>query len=138
MAKNELKRLLRRIDDCCESMEGVQDNHVKLMLYFDEAHVLAKETTWGDPYGKDVYDALCSCFNFFLSFPIFVIYIFTDPNNGKLVHLGSARRQGADGLQAPVTETPFDCSPEFPIIPGKLRLEDISKVEFLAQFGRPM
>jgi hypothetical protein len=51
----------------------------------------------------------------------------------------SARaRANADALQTPVTETPFDCSPKFLIIPGKSGLKDISQVEFVAQFGRPM
>ena len=144
MVRRELAVLLKRIDDCCDSMEGLQSsNHVKLMLYFDEAHVLARNKVTGDPEGKDTYDVLCSCFNFFLSFPIFVIFLSTSSNISQLAPSGplsrSARaRNNADALQAPVTEIPFDCSPIFPIIPGKLGLDDVCRVEFMAQFGRPM
>ena len=144
MARNELALLLKRIKNCCESMEGLQSgNPVKLMLYFDEAHVLAGRRVPNDPDGKDTYDVLCSCFNFFLSSPIFVIYLSTSSNISRLAPSGplarSARaRDNADALQAPVTEIPFDCSPIFPIIPGSLGLDDVCKVEFMAQFGRPM
>jgi hypothetical protein len=144
MVRKELALLLKCIDDCCESMEGLQSsNHVKLMLYFDEAHILAGRRVPGDPEGKDMYDVLCSCFNFFLSSPIFVIYLSTSSNIGQLAPSGSLARSaracnGADALQAPVTEIPFDCSPMFPIIPGKLGLDDVCEVEFMAQFGRPM
>ena len=125
-------------------MEGLRsNNHVKLMLYFDEAHVLAGRRISKDPDGRDTHDVLCSCFNFFLSSPIFVIYLSTSSNIRQLAPsgplAGSARaRDNADALQAPVTEIPFDCSPIFPIIPGRLGLDDVCKVEFMAQFGRPM
>jgi hypothetical protein len=144
MARNELALLLKCIDDCCKSMEGLQSRkHVKLMLYFDEAHVLTRRKVPKDPDGKDTYDVLCSCFNFFLSSPIFVIYLSTSFNISQLAPsgplAGSARAcDNVDVLQAPVTEIPFDCSPIFPIIPGKLGLGDVCKVEFMAQFGRPM
>jgi hypothetical protein len=142
MAKKQVKLLLQRIDDCCESMEGLKSDHVKLMLYFDEAHVLTK-TVPHDPDQKDMYDVLCSCFNLFLSLPVFVIFLSTTSNINKLAPSGSlaksARaRANADALQAPVTETPFDCSSNFPIKPRKFGLGDVSQVEFMAQFGRPM
>ena len=56
----------------------------------------------------------------------------------RLLGRSARAREIADGLQAPITETPFDCSPVFTIKPGQLTPQDISKVEFLAQFGRPM
>jgi hypothetical protein len=142
-AKKKVELLLQRIDNCCESMEGFKSNHVKLMLYFDESHVLTAKPVPRDPDQKDMYDVLCSCFNFFLSLPVFVIFLSTTSNINELAPSGSlaksARaRANADALQAPVTETPFDWSPEFPIKPGKFGLGDVSRVEFMAQFGRPM
>jgi hypothetical protein len=140
MARNELALLLKCIDDCCESI--TENNDVKLMIYFDEAHVLARKVP-KDPEEKDTYDVLCSCFNLFLPLPIFVIYLSTSSYISQLAPsgslAGSARaRDNADALQAPVTEIPFDCSPDFPIIPDKLGLNDVCKVEFMAKFGRPM
>jgi hypothetical protein len=124
-------------------MQGIKNGQVKLILYFDEAHVLSAKTVPHDPDGKDMYDVLCSCFNLFLSLPVFVIFLSTVSNIYKLAPSGSlaksARaRANTDALQAPVTETPFDCSPKFPIKPGKFGLEEVSRVEFMAQFGRPM
>jgi hypothetical protein len=42
-------QLLQRIGDCCESMEGFQNknNHVKLMLYFDDTPELSMESNKG-------------------------------------------------------------------------------------------
>jgi hypothetical protein len=144
MARTELALLLKCIDDCCESMKDLQSsNCVKLILYVNEAHILAGRRVTEDPEGKDTFDVLCSCFNFFLPLPIFVIYISTSSNISQLAPSGSLARSArvrnnADALQAPVTEIPFDCSPRFPIIPGKLGLDDVYEVEFMAQFGRPM
>ncbi|KAL6308486.1 hypothetical protein BKA93DRAFT_822235 [Sparassis latifolia] len=52
------------------------------------------------------------------------------PMNGPFI-AGSLR-------QAPITETPFDCSPAFPLRPATLTLKDITSLHFLAQFGRPL
>ncbi|KIM74200.1 hypothetical protein PILCRDRAFT_828491 [Piloderma croceum F 1598] len=134
-AKKQLARLLKCINDRCKSLEGFQNGHVKLMLYFDEAHVLTEKTVSG---GQNMYNVMCSCFNFFLSSPIFVIYLSTDSSICGLTYPGSLDISRRVPLQAPVTETPFDCSPMFPIKPGKLVLEDLCEVEFMAQFGRPM
>ena len=93
MAKKELELLLKRINNCWESMERLQSsNHVKLMLYFDKAHVLTKRIIPNDPDGKDTYDVLCSCFNLFLRSPIFVIYLSTSSNISQLAPLGPLAR----------------------------------------------
>ena len=134
-AKKQLARLLKCIDDCCKSLEGFQNGHVKLMLYFDAAHVLTEKRV---PDGQNMYDVMRSCFNVFLSSPIFVIYLSTDSSICDLTYPGSLNISYRVLLQAPVTETPFDCSPIFPIKPDKLILEDLCEVEFMAQFGRPM
>ena len=142
MAKDEAKQLLQQIDKCCKTMEGFQNNHVKVMMYFDEAHTLVQKIP-KDPHEKDLYDALCSCLNHLLAYPLFVVYLSTDSDISYLAPQGSLARsararQNPDALQATVTETPFDCSPRFPIIPGRLKLEDVCTAEFMAQFGRPL
>jgi hypothetical protein len=142
-AKFQLARLLQCIDKSCKSIGDYHRNEVKVMLYFDEAHVLAARKVLDDPDGKDMYDVLCSCFNRFLSSPIFVIYLSTTSNISFLAPQGSLARSAraranANDLQAPITETPFDCAPTLRIKPDKLRLEDLYQTEFMAQFGRPM
>jgi hypothetical protein len=141
-AERGLALLLQSIDNSCQSVEGIERNHVKLMLYFDEAHVL-REKIPDDADKKSLYDVLCSCFNFFLPSPIFIIYLSTNSNISQLAPQSSLARsararENPDALQAPITETPFDCSPELPIKPGKLKLEDLYQTEFMAQFGRPL
>ncbi|KAF9519221.1 hypothetical protein BS47DRAFT_1482200 [Hydnum rufescens UP504] len=144
MAKDGLERLIQCIDGCCMSIEAIPSHHVKLMLYFDEAHVLSKEICDG-PGHKDVFHALCSSFNYFIRYPIFVIYLSTNSDISYLAPKGSLARsararENPEALQAPVTETPFDCSPRFPIVPGapELKLEHVCSLEFMAQFGRPL
>jgi hypothetical protein len=142
-AKDELAQLLRTIESYYKSMKDLKNDHVKVMLYFDEAHVLAEKTVPHDHDGKDMYDTLCSCFNAFLSLPIFIIYLSTSSNISQLAPQGSLARstracENADALQAPITETPFDCSPALSIKPGVFKMEDLSQIEFMAQFGRPM
>jgi hypothetical protein len=78
-----------------------------------------------------------------LADPIFVIFLSTRFNISNLATPGPLARSGRareniDVLQAPVTETPFDCYPNLLIKPGELGLEDVSQVEFMARFGRPM
>jgi hypothetical protein len=93
MVRHELALLLECIDNCCESMKDLQSsNHVKLVLYFDEAHTLAERRVPEDPDGKDTFDVLCSCFNFFLPSPIFVIYLSTSSNISQLTPSGSLAR----------------------------------------------
>ena len=143
MVKKELIQLLKRIDDCCESMDGYENDDVKLMLYFDEAHVLTQRNVPNDPYEKNMYDVLCSCLNSFLFFPVFAIFLSTTSNTKELaparsVATSARAHESSNALQGPITETPFDCSSRFPIALGTLKLRDVSKVEFMAQFGRPM
>jgi hypothetical protein len=113
------------------------------MLYFDEPHVLAGRRVPNDPDGKDTYDVLCSCFNFFLSSLKFIINLSTSSNISQLAPSGPLARSAqvcdnVNTLHEPVTKIPFDCSPIFLIIPGEWGLDDICKVKFMAQFGRPM
>ncbi|KAH7925110.1 hypothetical protein BV22DRAFT_1129298 [Leucogyrophana mollusca] len=142
-AKSQLEALLKRIDDNDVTPADGKSNNVKLMFYFDEAHVLATRPVLDNADGKDMYDVLCSCLNFFTSYPIFAIFLSTDSIINQLAPQGSLARsarmrQHSNALQAPVTETPFDCSPAMEIIPGELKLLDLSKVEFMARFGRPL
>jgi hypothetical protein len=59
-------------------------------------------------------------------------------DSGRSLARSARARRNGDALQAPITKTPFDCSPKFPIKPKDLDLKALSKVEFLALFGRPM
>ena len=52
MAAVELDQLLKHIDGCYES--GFPEGQVKLMVYFDEAHILTSRDVPGDPDRKNM------------------------------------------------------------------------------------
>jgi hypothetical protein len=137
-AREELKKLIGLID----GYPAPQDDTIKLIIYFDEAHPLTKATP-GYENEKTRYDFLCSCLNEFLKFPMFAIFLST---NSSLSHFASPNalaksariRHGDAVTHAPITETPFDCHPNLMVEQGKLTVEDICTISFMAQFGRPL
>jgi hypothetical protein len=142
-AKSQLASLLQAINMSCKTMGDYLSNGVKLIIYFDEAHVLANRKVPDDPNGKDIYDVLCLCFNLFLPFPLFVIFLSTNSSFSRLASRGSLARSARacdnpDSLQAPITEIPFDCAPTLPVTPGEVAPKDVYQIEFMAQLGPPM
>ncbi|KDQ14213.1 hypothetical protein BOTBODRAFT_175000 [Botryobasidium botryosum FD-172 SS1] len=120
------------------------ESPVKLLFYFDEAQVLAKKDVVPDnEEHATIYDVLLWVFNQLRDYPIFAIFISTNthaihfPPPGPLAP--SARWRGPDiRLQAPITETPFDCYPSPPIKSGEYSLKHVVRLEFMARFGRPL
>ena len=137
-ARAALARLIHKLDSC----SGVESQRIKLIIYFDEAHPLTKVVPKKEDE-KTLYDFLCSCFNQFLAFPIFVIFLST---NSSLAQFASPRalarsariRGGKAVAHAPITETPFDCCDDLIVKPGKLDIEEIGTIPFMAKFGRPL
>ncbi|KAF8869574.1 hypothetical protein CPB84DRAFT_1818578 [Gymnopilus junonius] len=124
-AKTALEKLIMNLESIDPKSQGI-----KVIVYFDEAHSLTKETPrTGD--GKTLYDYLCSCLNEFLGLPI---QFAAPPAFAKSARI----REGAAVTHAPITETPFDCYPDFKVKPGELTVKDISEIKFMAKFGRPL
>jgi hypothetical protein len=136
-ARAALKQLIHKLDSSVESGGSQQ---IKLVIYFDEAHPLMVPKK-GDE--KTLYDFLCSCLNEFLASQMFCIFLST---NSSLAQFASPRalarsariRDGKAETHAPITETPFDCCEDLMVKPGKLKIKDISTIEFMAKFGRPL
>ncbi|KAG9023609.1 hypothetical protein FRB95_012722 [Tulasnella sp. JGI-2019a] len=127
---------------CEEANTIIMENDVEIIVYFDEAHVLHSENSDGSPDDATL-NALCSSFTAFVQRPIFFIFISSrpslfrsTPSSGLMVH--SAQARYAEDLQTPISETPFDYSPLFPVTLWELSLQTVSTVEFMAQSGRPM
>ena len=124
-------------------LEGlVGSRQIKLVIYFDEAHPLTKVVPKNDDE-KTLYDFLCSCLNQFLNFPIFCIFLSTNSSLAQFASpqalTKSARiRSGKAETHAPITETPFDCCDDLMVKQGELKINDISRVGFMAKFGRPL
>lgn len=92
---------------------------------------------------KTLYDVLCSALDHLKSRPLFIIFLSTNSHLATLAPVATLARsaralQHPDALHAPITETPFDRAPDLYVSPGTLSLEDISDLEFLARFGRPL
>ena len=113
---------------------------IRLLLYFDEAQSLVGIEVGDSTY----YHVLLRCINSWCTDHPEVIVVFLS-TNGKLSDLAppskyvTSWRYGRyhDTLQPPIVETPFDCSPHFPLRPG-LMLQDVSSLRHIAQFGRPL
>lgn len=135
-----LTSLLDAINQHMEK-EPMPSNAAKLVMYFDEAHVLTTK-----PAGKTLrtlYNALCSALSHFYQQSLFVIFLsatsqlygFAPPTKGiRLAHALSA----SASIQAPITEVPFDCFLGFLICQNELKLAQLSDIGFMAWFGRPL
>jgi hypothetical protein len=140
-AHRAFESLSRAIDQRVEKPDnpkGKPDDHM-IVMYFDESHALSEATK----SGKTHYDHLARALNRLLAHPIFTIFLSTNSHINQLAPSpGMARSARARNdpfvLQAPITELPFDCSPEFPLKPGMLTLASTSTIPFMAQFGRPL
>ncbi|CCM05679.1 uncharacterized protein FIBRA_07910 [Fibroporia radiculosa] len=149
-ACKELALLEAEIDRHVQDRKGIFADNVKIMLHFDEAHVLTDQDA---PSGavplvtedfvlqkKTLYDVFCSILLYFLPNPVFVIFLFTEfyvehlaPN--KPMARSSRFQKNFASVQAPITEAPFYCSDRFPLDVCKVTMEDLSTVEFMTQFG---
>ncbi|KAH9949216.1 hypothetical protein B0H21DRAFT_820225 [Amylocystis lapponica] len=139
-----LLKLLKQLSACVNAPE--QDEHVvKLILYFDEAHILTTKPAPPNPDEKKLYDVLCSTLEELRrhSIAAFALFLSTNSSLSRFAPIptqaasGRARTTAKD-LQAPITEIPFDCSRNFPINWATLTYAEICTVDFMAQFGRPL
>ncbi|KAM6493391.1 hypothetical protein JOM56_011525 [Amanita muscaria] len=116
-------------------------HEVKAAIYFDEAHELANYQVGPDQ--KNRLEVLYSCLDVFLPFPL--MFIFTSTTS-SLQRLASPRAMAPSARsvignsvdKAPITELPFDCHHSFPLKPDNYSFQDICKLKFLANFGRPL
>ncbi|KAF8573314.1 hypothetical protein K439DRAFT_1625165 [Ramaria rubella] len=140
MATQKLDDLLTTIDRYISHKEVQKAKRqspepVKLVIYFDEAHVLAADTKplTTNPDDKYLYDILCSCFNYFLGRSIFFIFLSTNTSIDVFAPSSSLARSARmrdniDTLQAPITEVPFDCAPESPVQPYCHKLDHVQGI----------
>lgn len=119
---------------------------VQLVVYFDEAHVLTTATcaATADDEQRSLYTVLLSVLSDYVSEPLFVLFLSTISPIVQLALPGallpSACAKATNAHQAPITETPFDCSPFLGanVGSGRHTLEEVSSIHFMAQFGRPL
>ena len=123
--------------------------NIHVLIYFDEAHVLANPLARSDASlseDKTALDVLFTVFDDFRPLGLFGVFMSTQSH---LEHLeskvpqapfsSSARRLVLPPYaHAPITETPFDCFGDRRIVPSRLRANDLCDVAFMACFGRPM
>jgi hypothetical protein len=123
---------------------------IKILIYVDEAHYMTpvderKRST--DHKTKTSYDKFLWCLNELRGASnndLFTIFMST---NSEVSHLAPSadvapslryRDQGA-AMQAPITETPFDCAPFFHDVNNeRLTVAGLSSPKHLSRFGRPL
>lgn len=122
------------------------------MIYFDEAHVLSgtqlvirKADPLADrlfPVQTTPYAALLRALADLSGKRLFALFLSTASSVSSLAptpaNVPSQRFDHTLGIQAPITETPFDCCPDFKFTAGSTMLSDVCDIEFLAKFGRPL
>jgi len=117
------------------------------MIYFDEAHELdvidPNDSALKYRPPKSRYDVLLDVINDLKTQPIVGVFLSTASSINTLapaIRNARSARAAATGLllPAPITETPFDCSPNFPIKSSDITTATAAKVSFMANFGRPM
>ena len=130
--------LLATLAEFCTPQEP---NNVQVMLYFDEAHELGKSPVVVGGR-KTRYDIMWSTLFHFNTPSVFTVFLSTQSSMSLLAPSAktarSSRQHRKELLQAPITETPFDCHPSFPLRRGQYGLADLKDLAFLARFGRPL
>lgn len=118
---------------------------VQLLLYFDEAESLAQPVeAQAQPPTGTYYHVLLRCINAWVKDcpDVLVVFLSTYTKLHDLApsaeYVPSDRyKDHSKTLPAPIVETPFDCSPQFPLR-GQVTLGDVTSLEYIAQFGRPL
>lgn len=140
--KNKAIEACRGLHDTLRANAGDVEGVVDIFIYFDEAHVLTERHPLDSPRSQTIYNVLRSVFNDFLDDPVFVVFISTRPHLGACappcVLENSARALASGPLQAPITETPFDCAPNILVQTDTYTWEQVADVRFMARFGRPL
>lgn len=149
----EYKKLIALISSRLKPSErnSKTQGRIRLLLYFDEAHTLTNVvSTWikENPEGRNAYEVLLGCLNEFPYETVFSLFLSTNSHMSALAPTReqhkSLRALSPDAnFNAPFTELPFDCHPDLPInvtnnTPPALKLEQVSTVEFMCKFGRPL
>ncbi|THV06407.1 hypothetical protein K435DRAFT_773348 [Dendrothele bispora CBS 962.96] len=121
---------------------GLVKDELHLVLYIDEVDGLADKTVVDfSGVSRTALQSLLSALSR-LKHPIFVIYLSTQPDTAKLAPSAQLFKSAravklAPYLNAPITETPFDCVGK-PIRVRRLTLSLLSNPVFLSLFGRPL
>ncbi|EMD35176.1 hypothetical protein CERSUDRAFT_97099 [Gelatoporia subvermispora B] len=143
-AKESLRRLLCTMDLCVSNVaRRMQFGRVKIVCSIDEADVLALTEVPANPAEGSLYDVLCTSIGVFRSLPIFFVFLSTNsqiallaPPKSRMNSMGA--KDNFSSLVPPFTETPFDCSPKFPLRSQTFKLSEIASVEFMCDLGRPL
>ncbi|KAK7444315.1 hypothetical protein VKT23_015327 [Stygiomarasmius scandens] len=146
--ENHLGLLAVQVDESLELLcktigkLGLKGEELHLILYIDEVDGLTDKTVVDfSGVARTALQTLLSVLSK-LTHPVFVIYLSTRSDTTKLAPsaqlVKSARFvEQARHLNAPITETPFDCVGK-PILVRQLTLSLLSNPVFLSLLGRPL
>ncbi|GBE82951.1 hypothetical protein SCP_0413380 [Sparassis crispa] len=127
--------LIEAIDGKVIDLSSIGRNDVKVVFYFDGADdTLFKARHLNSGIHLHPF---CTCLARISVSALLTVFLSTDADIAPLPPVSGPFIAGSF-RQAPITETPFDCSPAFPLRAATLTLQDITSLHFLAQFGRPL
>ncbi|KAH9934115.1 hypothetical protein B0H21DRAFT_825752 [Amylocystis lapponica] len=139
--------LIDYINTCIVHPTHADLEDLKVLLYFDEVHVLSDLTVEKTADGPECnyFDALISSLRYLIGVPVLTIVLSTNSDLSKLSPPSFSHpsaRVSAENIMLlpPWTESPFDAIEEGrPFVrENTVTLDQVSKVEFMINFGRPI
>ena len=125
------------LKDLMDKLRMHSATNISMVIYIDEAHELKNNCG-----GRTRLEIMCSVMSDFCNEQLFFLLLSTQSSLHFLAPTreaaASERVKGTTELLAPITETPFDCFWEYPIESGALRMKDLSTLEYVAKWGRPL
>ncbi|KAI0770619.1 hypothetical protein C8Q74DRAFT_915157 [Fomes fomentarius] len=112
-----------------------------VFIYFDEAHTLAEcASDYRSRSGWNPLDIFVRTLDRFQHCGAFTALLSTQseylaPSSSYISAAPS--RELVGNMHAPITETPYDCVPSI-LTPSDFKADDIGKVAYMANFGRPL
>lgn len=137
-AEQEIIRLQGTIASKVKDLGGIVD----ILLYFDEAHEMTVLRPVEPETKKTLYSVFLSVLNDYRNLPLFIVFLSTLSHIADFAppraQVDSARGSKSGSLQAPITETPFDCAPDILVVEYAYDREGIAQIHFISRFGRPL
>ncbi|KAI5117184.1 hypothetical protein M0805_008163 [Coniferiporia weirii] len=142
----KVQMLISRIDQLASGCRDTEKG-VRIVVYFDGEHELTVTPKPGEGKlgARSLYHCLCSAAGVIVGQPVFCVFLSTRCSLSSFAPsqrmYPPARITGREGIiRHPFTELPFDCLPDGrPFIKsGTMNLDEVSTIEFMCLFGRPL
>ena len=124
------------LKDLVDKLQVHSASKIPMVIYIDEAHELTRSCR-----GRTRLEIMSSVMSEFCNKELFFLLLSTQPSFLAPIREALAASKWARwtmGAPAPITETPFDCFWDDPIKSGALHMKDLSTLEYVTKWGRPL